>query len=532
LAWSAVMLGIVLLFFYTLTWFVVLFGLSSFQSALFWPWLLMFPLLIVGLHDVIQSRYNVLRMYPVVGHLRYIALEFRPMIRRYFVESNLDGMPFSREKREYVYNLANDMEDVLPFGTQMDVTKERFETIKHSMSPCVITENESRHMVGGKECKQPYLASRLNVSAMSYGALGHTAISALNKGAKLANCAHNTGEGGLSPYHLSGGGDIIFQFGTGLFGVRTHAGDFDPEKFQKVIAHDQVKMIEVKISQGAKPGHGGLLPANKISEEIAKIRGIPVGQDCLSPPTHSSFSTPIELLEFIQSLRELSGGMPVGFKLCLGLRKEFMSIVKAMLSTKITPDFITIDGAEGGTGAAPLTYSNHVGTPIEESLIFVHNSLVGVGLRDSMSLIASGKVVTPFDMISMLAMGANMCNSARGMMFSLGCIQSLRCHENTCPTGIATTNRLRAGVIDIDAKSKQVANYHNNFMKHVLELIGAAGIQHVDDLGPMHIQRRLQSGKIKTYQDIFTLLEPNQLLQGRAPEGYQAFWALAKESEF
>ncbi|HJN37933.1 MAG TPA: FMN-binding glutamate synthase family protein [Gammaproteobacteria bacterium] len=526
------MLGRISLVIYALIWSAVLYRLFSVQSVFFWPWFSLVVLLLVAVRDVIQTRYNVLRMYPIVGHLRYIALELRPMIRRYFVESNLDGVPFNRENREYVEALANDQEDVLPFGTQLDVTKERFETIKHSLSPCVITESESRHLVGGKDCSQPYLASRLNISAMSYGALGHTAISALNQGARLAKCAHNTGEGGLSSYHLSGGGDLIFQFGTGLFGVRTSEGVFSPEKFQEVVAHPAVKMVEVKLSQGAKPGHGGLLPGHKVSKEISEIRGIPMGKDCLSPPTHNSFSTPIELLEFIQSLRELSGGMPVGFKLCLGLRKEFVSIVKAMLSTKITPDFITIDGAEGGTGAAPMTYSNHVGTPIEESLIFVHNSLVGVGLRDSMSLIASGKVITPFDMISKLALGADMCNSARGMMFSLGCIQSLRCHLNSCPTGVATTNKLRAGVLDVNAKAKQVAHYHNNFMKHVLELTGAAGIQHVDDLGPMHVQRRLQSGKIKTYQDIFTLLEPNQLIDGRAPEGYQAFWDKANESEF
>ncbi len=399
-------------------YFVFLLLLLSIAATVFypralWAWLVLFPIVIVGCWDFFQIRHSVLRNYPVIGHFRYLLETIRPEIYQYFVESDTDGVPFDRDERSLVYQRAKDVRDTLPFGTKEDLYRVGYEWINHSMAPVHNVPEEMRVMIGGPDCLQPYSASLLNISAMSYGSLSKNAILSLSQGAKLGNFAHNTGEGGISPYHLQGGGDLIWQIGTAYFGCRTDAGDFDPELFGEKSRLPQVKMIELKLSQGAKPGHGGILPAAKLTPEIAQIRHVPLGQDVLSPPGHRVFSTPIGLLEFVAQLRKLSGGKPVGFKLCVGKRREFLAVCKAMIKTGITPDFITIDGGEGGTGAAPLEFSNHIGAPLFEGLIFVHNSLVGYGLRDRIRVIASGKVTSGFALLKRLALGADSCNSAR-----------------------------------------------------------------------------------------------------------------------
>jgi len=410
--------------------------------AFFWPpvlhllWIIV-PYILLGLYDI-NSNHNILRNYPVIGHFRYMMEFIRPEIQQYFIASNQSGRPYNREQRSLVYQRAKQVVDTLPFGTQHDITAVGYEFAAHSLAPKKVDEDTAYVTVGGPDCKQPYKASRLNISAMSFGALGQSAVLAMNLGAKLGGFAQDTGEGGLTPYHLKHGADIIWEIGTGYFGCRTKDGKFDAEQFAEKANLPEVKMIEIKLSQGAKPSHGGILPAAKITDEISEIRGVPKGQDCVSPPAHTTFSTPKGLLEFVQQLRELTHGKPVGFKLCIGKRSDFMGICKAMLETNITPDFITVDGAEGGTGAAPVEFINRLGIPINEAISFVHNCLVGINMRDKIRLIASGKVATGFDMVKQIALGADMCNAARAFMFSVGCIQAVRCHENTCPTGVTT----------------------------------------------------------------------------------------------
>lgn len=469
------------------------------------------PLIALGLYDV-HCRHNVLINYPVIGHLRYMFEFVRPEIQQYFVATNLSGRPFNREERTLIYARAHREIDTHPFGTEHDITKEGYEFAQHSINVKKVPEECSRIMVGGPDCKKPYSASRINVSAMSFGALGKNAVKAMNLGAKLGNFAQNTGEGGLTPYHLKEGGDIIMQLGTGYFGCRTPDGKFDDQKYIEKANLDVVKMIEIKISQGAKPSHGGLLPADKITKEIAKIRGIPMGEDCLSPPDHSEFSTPIELLHFVKKLRDQSGGKPVGFKLCVGKRTEFMGICKAMIQTGITPDFITIDGAEGGTGAAPLEYSNRFGMPINEGLAFAHNCLVGSGVRDKIRIIASGKVAAGFDVVMKLALGANMVNQAREMMFSVGCIQALRCHTNTCPTGVATQDPKRIRALVVKDKGPHVKNYHELTMKSFLDMVGAMGLETPDDLRADMIFYRLNEGDSLHFTELFHYIEPGHFL--------------------
>lgn len=490
------------------------------------------PIFLVGLYDMLQKRHSVLRLYPVIGHLRYLLQYIRPQIQQYFIETNQNGMPFSREERELVYARANKKNDKLPFGTQRDVLATGFDSINHSITPKEVHESERRLTIGNSQCQQPYFASRLNISAMSYGSISSNAIRALNRGAKMGGFIHNTGEGGLSPYHLIEGGDLVWQLGTAYFGCRTKEGDFEPFIFQERASHPQVKMIELKLSQGAKPAHGGILPAAKITPEIAEIRGIEMGKDCLSPAGHTAFKTPIGLLEFIAKLRELSGGKPTGFKLCIGSRQEFMAICKAMLETEIYPDFITIDGAEGGTGAAPVEFTDFVGVPLNEGLVFVHNALVGLGLREHVKLIAAGKITTGFDMICKMALGADLCNSARGMMFALGCIQSRRCHTNLCPTGITTQKPERVVALDIDDKSIRVKNYHEATIKSFLELLGAIGLEKVSQLKPSHVYRRTNSTEMKHYDEIYTFLSPGQLLTKNVPSEYLNAWALANSESF
>lgn len=490
------------------------------------------PIFLLGLYDINQKKRSILRLYPVVGHLRFWLQAIRPQIQQYFIETDQNGSPFSREERELVYNRATKGNDKLPFGTQRDVHAIGFDSINHSIVPKKVSHEETRLLIGAYQCKQPYLASRLNVSAMSYGALGSTAIRALNRGAKLGNFAHNTGEGGLSPYHLMEGGDLIWQLGTAYFGCRTLDGKFNPTLFSERAQLPQVKMIEVKISQGAKPAHGGILPAAKITQEIAEIRNVKMGEDCLSPPAHTAFNTPVELLEFLAHLRDLSNGKPVGFKLCIGSRQEFFSICKAMLKTNLYPDFITVDGAEGGTGAAPVEFSDFVGVPLNEGLVFVHNALVGIGLRDKIKVIASGKVISGFDLICKIALGADMCNSARGMMFALGCIQARKCHTNKCPTGITTQDPLRVLAIDVDDKSKRVANYHAATIDSFLEILGAAGLEHVKDLTPAHIYRRTGTAEVKHYDEIYAFLEAQQILKGNINQELLKAWDLASADYF
>ncbi|GJM06606.1 MAG: glutamate synthase [marine bacterium B5-7] len=490
------------------------------------------PLFIVGLYDMFQKNNNVLRNYPVVGHMRFILIGLRPEIQQYFIETNQDGMPFSDELRHLVYARAEGYDETLPFGTQRDTYQEGFAFAMHSMSPTKLGDEHARVTVGGEACTQPYDASRLNISAMSFGALSANAIRSLNMGAKIGGFAHNTGEGGLSPYHQGPGGDLFWQLGTGYFGCRTPEGNFDEAQFKAKVVLPQVRMIEIKLSQGAKPAHGGLLPGAKVDKEIATIRGIPEGKDCLSPPTHSAFSTPRELLHFVQHLRELSGGKPVGFKLCLGCPTNFMGICKAMIETGIKPDFITVDGAEGGTGAAPLEFTDFLGVPLNEALAFIHNTLVGLNLRENIRIISSGKVVSGFDMLSKMALGADMCNSARAMMFALGCIQSRRCNTNMCPTGIATQDPSRSYAVVPESKGQKVANFHQRTVESFLEVLGATGVHSVDELTPDHVFRRTSLTEILPFRLIYQFLEPGDILAGKATLRYSIYWEKASADKF
>jgi len=493
--------------------------------------ILLIPYIAVGIYDVYFTTHNVLRIYPVIGHFRYIFEFIRPEIQQYFVATNISGRPFYREVRDLVYRRAKGVVDTLPFGTLHDITKVGYELAYHSLLPKVIPQNTARVVVGGPHCKQPYNASRLNVSAMSFGSLSSNAIMAFNKGAQKGNFAHDTGEGGLTQYHLQGG-DIIWEIGTGYFGCRTVDGGFDPEKFKEKACLDNVKMIEIKLSQGAKPSHGGILPAKKVSQEIAEIRGVDAFKDCISPPTHSEFSTPEGLLNFVARLRELCGKKPVGFKLCIGKRTEFMAICKAMLTTGITPDFITVDGAEGGTGAAPVEFVNRLGMPINEALVFVHSCLQGINLRDEIKIIASGKVATGFDMVTKIALGADMCNSARAMMFAVGCIQALRCNTNTCPTGVTTQEPARVKALDVEDKYKRVARYHAATIESFLELTGAMGLDHPDKLTPKHINRRMPDETTKTFDEFCYYLAPGELLSKKVHKSYAGDWEAASADTF
>lgn len=502
----------------------------------FWPPAINFlyfviPYILIGIYDMYFTTHNILRLYPVIGHLRYMFEFIRPEMQQYFIATNTSGRPFNREIRTLVYQRAQKERDTLPFGTQHDIMEVGYELAYHSLSPKILPDSCARITVGNEQCKQPYNASILNSSAMSFGALSPNAVKAINLGAQLANFAQNTGEGGISPYHLSGG-DLIWQVGTGYFGCRTPDGHFDPDLFQANATRECVKMIELKLSQGAKPSHGGILPAAKISPEIAEIRGIEMGKDCDSPPAHSAFSTPTGLLEFIAQLRELSGGKPIGFKLCLGRRSDFMSICKAMLKTEIYPDFITIDGAEGGTGAAPVEFTNRLGVPIHEALVFVHSTLLGCNLRDKIRVIASGKVATGFDMITKLALGADMCNTARAFMFSIGCIQALTCNTNNCPTGVTTQNPDRNRAINVNGKKQHVVNYHNATIQSCLDLAGAMGVTNLNELEPHLIHRRISDETSKTYKEIYTYLEPGELLTDNINPNYASCWQYASAESF
>jgi glutamate synthase domain-containing protein 2 len=465
--------------------------------------------------------------------MRWLFEGIRPEIRQYLIESDQDEEPFSRDMRSIIYQRAKGVEDKRPFGTRMRVYDSGYQWLTHSVAPVHIENTDFRVRIGGPDCTQPYDASIYNISAMSFGSLSGNAIRALNKGAKEGGFAHDTGEGGVSVHHRSGGGDLIYQVGSGYFGCRTHEGAFNPEKFRETASNPQVKLIEVKLSQGAKPGHGGVLPASKITPEIAEARDIPMGVDCVSPASHSAFSTPIEMMEFIAQLRELSAGKPVGFKMCIGHRREFMCMVKAMLETGITPDFIVIDGKEGGTGAAPLEFANRMGMPLVEGLTFAHNTLRGAGLRDRIRIGASGKIVTAFDLAKVLALGADWANSARGFMFSIGCIQAQACHTNACPVGVATQDPLRQRALDVNDKYIRVARFHRNTLKALGEMTGAAGLESPGDFLPYHLMVRETDRGMVTGDEIYPYMPEGFLVRGEEDGfGYLRRWRRADPSSF
>ena len=502
-----------------------------------WPSVLYFlilivPYILIGIHDIMSVKHTVLRNYPVIGHIRYILEAIRPEMYQYFIESDNNGAPFSREIRSLIYQRAKGARETIAFGTKHDITSVGYQFSYHSLAPKEVPLSEGRLIIGGPDCKKPYDSSRLNISGMSFGALSPNAIRALNKGAARGNFAHNTGEGGISPYHLSAQGDLIWQIGTGYFGCRFKDGSFNAEAFELGAKKDVVKMIEIKLSQGAKPAHGGILPGVKVTDEIARIRMLEAGIDAISPPAHLEFSDPIGLLRFVEKLRKLSGGKPVGIKLCIGRRVEFMAICKAMIKTGIKPDFISIDGAEGGTGAALVAFANYLGTPLNEAITFVNNCLVGANLRKDIKIIASGKIAIGYDMVTKLALGADGCNAARAMMFALGCIQSLKCNTDECPTGIATQNKSRWSSLDVPDKATRVANFHKRTIESFLELVGALGLKSPDDLTPAHILRYTDVGVSKSYATLYPQLEPGELLSKDSSGVYADLWALAKATEF
>ena len=459
----------------------------------------------VWLYDTKQSSHSLWRNFPVIGRFRWVLEELRPPIRQYFIESDIDGVPFNRQTRGLVYRRAKNIVSTIPFGTREDVYRAGYEWIGHLLNAkdSKTLNQNPRVMIGTKDCLKPYSASILNISAMSFGALSSNAILSLGYGAKIGDFAHNTGEGGLSKYHLETGADLIWQIGTAYFGCRTTDGKFDAEKFKTKASHKSIKMIEIKLSQGAKPGHGGILPSHKNTPEIAEVRGVEPFTQVDSPPTHSAFSNPKEMMQFIQTLRDLSGGKPIGFKLTIGIKEEFIQLCKSMVETGIKPDFIVVDGAEGGTGAAPLEYTNYVGMPLREALVFVVDILNGFDLKDEIKVIASGRVVNGMDIVKTLAIGADLCYSARGMMFSLGCIQALQCHKNTCPTGIATQNKYLEDGLVVSDKKQRVANFHNNTVKSFVEIIASAGLEKPKELNRTHIFYRVNQTEYKRYDELF-----------------------------
>ncbi|WP_421994904.1 FMN-binding glutamate synthase family protein [Reyranella sp.] len=489
-------------------------------------------LTIVGIVDLIQKPHAVLRNYPIAAHLRFIFEAIRPEMRQYFFEGEKDGMPFSRDRRAVVYQRAKNALDVRPFGTNYDVYAPGYEWMSHSVAPAPVSREPIRITIGGPDCSQPYSASVFNISAMSFGSLSANAIRALNNGARIGGFAHDTGEGGYSPYHREGGGDIIWEIGSGYFGARNPDGTFSAERFAATAVNPQIKMIEVKLSQGAKPGHGGVLPAPKVSAEIALTRGVAMGEDCISPSRHSAFSTPLEMMGFIAELRRLSGGKPTGFKLCIGHEWEFLAICKAMLETGIYPDFIVVDGKEGGTGAAPMEFLDHIGKPMRQGLFLVHNALIGIGVRDRIKVGVAGRIVTAFDMIRAMALGADWCNAARGFMFAIGCIQSQHCHTDRCPTGVATQDPTRQRALVVPDKTQRVVNFHRATVRELAEMTAAAGLDHPSQFKPLHISRRISPSEVLTYAELYPGLGEGELLAGTAGPRWTEAWNMADARSF
>ena len=507
-------------------------------------WLLPSGLLLaVGLWDMFQQRHAILRNYPILGHFRFFFEYIRPEIRQYFIEADMEAEPFSRAQRSLVYQRAKGEADNRPFGTLLDVGAHGYEWVNHSMRPTKLDSHDFRLWIGGspehpsdsaQPCTQPYHASIFNISAMSFGALSANAILALNQGAKMGGFIHDTGEGSISQHHRVHGGDLIWEVASGYFGCRNADGTFSEEKFVANATDPQVKMIEVKLSQGAKPGHGGVLPGAKVTPEIAAARGVPVGVDCISPSSHSAFSTPVELMRFIARLRRLSGGKPTGFKFCVGHPWEWFAMVKAMLETGITPDFIVVDGAEGGTGAAPVEFIDHVGVPLQEGLLLVHNTLIGVNLRSRIKIGAAGKVVTGFDIARMMALGADWCNAARGFMMAVGCVQAQSCHTGTCPTGVATQDPVRQKALVVPDKAARVASFHRNTLHALKELVQAAGLEHPNDITAHHIVRRIDDTQVSLLSNLILRVEPGSLLQSleKQHKVFQSYWPLARADSF
>jgi len=509
----------------------VLLGLGLAQG---WLWLLvlLLPLLALGLWDLLQPAHSLMRNYPLLAHFRWMFEELRPYLRQYIVEDDHSGKPYSHDERALIYARAKGQEDRQPFGTELDAYSGAFEWMTHSIAPKPVVKDPFRIKVGGPGCKRPYEAAILNISAMSFGSLGPNAIEALNWGAKLGGFYHDTGEGGISRYHRLHGGDIVYELGTGYFGSRNPNGSFSPERFAEQAQSDQIRMVEIKLSQGAKPGHGGILPGAKVSPEISEARGVAMGVDCISPSRHSAFSTPVGMMEFIATLRELSGGKPVGFKLCIGHPTEVFALIKAMLKTGIKPDFIVVDGKEGGTGAAPAELSDHLGMPLREGLLLMRNALVGANLRKEIRLAASGKIVSGFSMAANLALGADWCNAARAFMFALGCVQSMRCHTNRCPTGVTTNDPVLQRGLVVALKAQRVAGFQHNTVEALAELVAAAGLMHPQDLMPRHIWHRLNPIEVRTLDRIYNFLEPGVLLSAPDMTPYAEEWRAADPDSF
>ncbi len=510
-----------------------------------WIALVVFAVLAgTGVHDLRQARHAILRNYPVIGHLRFLLEFIRPEIRQYFIESDAEAAPFSRAQRSLVYQRAKGEPDNRPFGTQLNVTIAGYEWINHSMQPTKLAGHDFRIVIGGtpqpaeanpaQVCTQPYSASVFNISAMSFGALSANAILALNQGAKSGGFAHDTGEGSISQHHRVHGGDLIWEIGSGYFGCRNDDGSFSEERFVANARDPQVKMIEIKLSQGAKPGHGGVLPAPKVTPEIAAARGVPIGVDCISPSSHSAFSTPTEMMHFVARLRELSGGKPTGFKFCLGHPWEWFGIVKAMQATGITPDFIVVDGAEGGTGAAPVEFSDHVGAPLQEGLLLVHNTLLGVNLRHRIKLGCAGKVITAFDLARMMALGADWCNAGRGFMMALGCIQAQSCHTGHCPTGVTTQDPVRQQALVVPTKAERVRNFHHSTLHALKELVQAAGLDHPQQITAHHIVRRISDTEVRLLSNLVMQVQPGALLGPLDAQHnvFRTYWPLASADSF
>lgn len=496
--------------------------------------LILGPIIYMGVVDMIQTKQSIKRNFPLLGRLRYVFEDMRPKIQQYFVESDTDGSPINRNDRSVIYQRAKKQVDTTPFGTQLNVYAEGYEWMSHSIVPLDFhkIDHDPRVQVGNKDCKQPYSASVLNVSAMSFGSLSGNAVESLNAGAKIGGFAHNTGEGGISPHHTKYGGDLFWQIGTGYFGARDEAGNFSAEAFQKNAARPEVKMIELKLSQGAKPGHGGILPAKKNTPEIAAIRLVKPGTTVFSPPFHSAFSTPREMILFIKKMRELSGGKPVGFKLCIGRKSEFISICKAMVELDTYPDFITVDGGEGGTGAAPPEFSNFVGMPLLDGLAFVDNMLKGFNIRQHIRIIASGKVLSGFHIVRAISLGADMCNSARAMMMALGCIQALECNKNSCPTGVATQDPTLVAGLVVDDKKVRVANFHKHTVESFVELLAASGLDTPRKLNRYQVSRRVFMNEVRTLEEIYPSIPAGSMLGDNKPEQYRKSFESASVDQF
>jgi glutamate synthase domain-containing protein 2 len=501
-------------------------------SVWWWiPAVLLLALTARGVVDLVQRKHSILRNYPILGHARFLLEEVRPELQQYFIENNHDGRPYERDVRDTIYQRAKGIESEKPFGTERNVYGVGYEFLTPSMAPAKMPQDVARVRVGGPDCTQPYDMALLNVSAMSFGSLSSNAVEALNKGAMLGGFAHDTGEGGLSDHHLKHGGDIIWEIGTGYFGCRTPEGDFDPERFRNKAANPKVKAVLLKLSQGAKPGIGGVLPGEKVSAEVSRIRDVPEGETVISPPYHRVFSTPRELVLFMAQLRTLAGGKPVGFKLCLGPRSQFLAVCKAMVEEQVTPDFIVVDGSEGGTGAAPLEFTDTLGTPLTEGLMTVHNALVGAGLRDRIKIGASGKVATGADIVKRIAQGADFTNAARAMMFAIGCIQAQSCHTNTCPVGVATQDPKRARALDVPSKAVRVQRYQQATVHSARLIMASLGVTHPGELRPHMLHRRVAQGVVRSYAELYEWLDDKELLESPR-QSWAQDWAKADPDSF